>query len=108
MLYDRALQGIHLTRLLLSPENSTPNRLELANRELIHVQRVVTELQVTLDHDKGGEVARSLASLYDWCQSQLIKANLGKTAEPLDSVENTISGIRDAWVSATLETSTSA
>jgi len=100
MLYDRALQGIHTARLHLSPEGTAPNRLELANKELVHVQRIVTELQVTLDFERGGEVARSLDALYVWCMSQLVEANLTKDPVPLDSVENTISGIRDAWVSA--------
>jgi flagellar secretion chaperone FliS len=105
MLYDRALQGIHAARLHLTPEATAPNRLELANKELVHVQRIVTELQVTLDFERGGDVARSLDDLYTWCLSQLVEANLTKNPVPLDSVEKTISGIRDAWVTASAEAS---
>ena len=45
----------------------------------------------------GGEVAANLHSLYTYCMEQLVAANIRKDLAPLEVVEDTIRGIRDAW-----------
>jgi flagellar protein FliS len=98
MLYDRALQGLSTAHRVLAQGRGD---LELANRELLHVQRILNELQVTLDHDRGGEIATNLDAIYAWSIEQLIEANMTKQAEPVRLVRDAIDGIRDAWVQAT-------
>ncbi len=104
MLYDRALQGVEVARLGLGRGDALGR--EQANRELLHVQRVLTELQVSLDFDRGGEIATGLDALYRWCIDQLVAANVRKDPAPLDSVEATLRGLRDTWASATAELQT--
>lgn len=99
MLYDRALQGLAVTHGVLSDGRGD---MELANKELLHVQRIVNELQVTLDHERGGEIATNLDAIYTWSLEQLIEANLTKQPEPVRHVRDAIEGIRDAWVQATV------
>ena len=98
MLYDRALQGLGTAHQVLAQGRGD---LELANKELLHVQRILNELQVTLDHDRGGEIATNLDAIYAWSIEQLIEANMTKQAEPVRLVRDAIDGIRDAWVQAT-------
>ncbi|MEM9035356.1 MAG: flagellar export chaperone FliS [Actinomycetota bacterium] len=98
MLYDRALQGLTATHGVLADGRGD---MELANTELLHVQRIINELQVTLDHDRGGEIASNLDAIYAWSIEQLIEANLTKQPEPVRHVRDAIQGIRDAWVQAT-------
>ncbi len=97
MLYDRALQGLEVSALAMS---RTPLDLELTNRELQVAQRILQELRVTLDHDRGGEVARNLGDIYAWCLGQLVAANTTKDPSLVDEVHSHISGLREAWVSA--------
>lgn len=101
MLFDRALQGIAVARHALTP-GPTADR-ELAHRELVHTQKVISELQVSLDMDRGGEIAANLWAIYDWCLRELVEANLHKDLGRLDSIERIVRDLRDAWTTATAE-----
>lgn len=70
---------------------------EAANRELLKAQAIVHELQVTLDFDQGGAIARNLDSLYSYCTEQLIEANLTKTVAPLEAARATLVGMAETW-----------
>ncbi len=67
---------------------------------LTGAQQLVHELTVSLDHDRGGDVAANLASLYAWCTEQLVEANVHKTAAPLVGVARVVGGLREAWAVA--------
>lgn len=97
MLYDRALQGLDVAETALT---ARPQETETANRELVHVQRILNELIVTLDHDRGGELATNLADIYDYCIRRLTEANLDKSPMGVIETRRHLAGIRDAWVSA--------
>jgi flagellar protein FliS len=99
MLYDGALARVEAARVALSTE---PQDLGAANTALGKAQAIVTELTATLDHERGGAVAASLASLYGYCSAQLVAANIGKQAAPLDDVTAVLSQLRDAWAEACL------
>lgn len=94
MLYDGALARIEAARVALETD---PRDLELANRSLGKAQAIIRELQVTLDHERGGGVAANLASLYGFCQERLVHANVNKVAEPLDEVVDVLQPLRDTW-----------
>lgn len=94
MLYDGALARIASAEEQLAQPR--PDLLEV-NRLLQRAQRIVTELLVTLDTDRGGAIAEQLADLYGYCNRELIEANLRKDAEPLASVREVLTGLRDAW-----------
>ena len=92
MLYDRALLAITRSRTAAGP-----TAIETVNTELLRAQDILTELLVTLDHERGGAVASSLASLYEFCLERLALANVRKDMGLLDEVEPVIQGLRDAW-----------
>ncbi len=99
MLYDRLLQAIARAKELLSEQGE----LDTVHSELVLGQRILVELQVTLDTERGGELADNLAQLYEFCVDRLVNANLVKDAEPLDSAESVVREIRDAWATAANE-----
>ena len=105
MLYDRTLQGLARIKPALAPDGDRAD-LEEANRELNHCQRVLTELQLTLDRDKGGEIATNLDAIYSWCIEQLIDANIRKDPGPVEVVEKVVIDLRDAWAVAAAQAST--
>lgn len=102
MLYDGALAA--MTRARTAHSDTRPDRVEVLNAELLRAQDIVTELYVTLDRDRGGEIAANLASLYQFCLDRLIEANVRKDVAPLDDVVPVLSGLREAWDLACCQT----
>ena len=99
MLYDRLLQSILRAR----EELALGRDLDLVHKELVLGQRILGELELTLDTDRGGELATNLAQLYEFCAHQLVTANTTKTTEPLEVAEEIVREIRTAWVAAANE-----
>ena len=56
-------------------------------------------LNSSLDFEKGGEVALSLAQLYEWSRRQLIEAIKENSRERLANIRTSIADIADAWAS---------
>lgn len=74
--------------------------IETRNRELQRAQAILSELSATLDHERGGAIASSLAELYGYCTRQLVAANLRGEMALLDDVQEVVGGLRDAWQQA--------
>jgi len=58
---------------------------------------IIHVLAASLDFDKGGEVAISLAQLYEWSRRRIIEASRDNLVAGLDEVLSAISEIADAW-----------
>ncbi|MCP4307925.1 MAG: flagellar export chaperone FliS [bacterium] len=95
MLYDRALAAIARSEWALT--NSELGSIELAHKELTRAQDIVTELMLSLDHDKGGEISTSLNAIYEFCLERLTQANLNKDATSLPFVTKSLTDLREAW-----------
>lgn len=54
-------------------------------------------LKAGLDMEKGGEISRNLADLYDYFCRQLLTANLKKDAEMVKQVRLLLTDIADSW-----------
>ena len=62
---------------------------------------IVASLDSYLDHDKGGEVSKTLESLYDYIVRQLYQANLKNDVSVLEEVASLLSEVRAGWVEST-------
>jgi len=71
--------------------------LDSVSNALLKAQDLVTELMVSLDFERGGEIAQGLFSLYMYFNQQLVDANVKKSAEPLVSIRTMLSELRAAW-----------
>ena len=60
---------------------------------------IVYSLRTSLDFVRGGDVAKSLADLYDWARVQLLATNNDRATERLTAVRTSISEIAEAWSS---------
>lgn len=58
---------------------------------------IIGHLNGSLDHEAGGEIAGSLASLYDYLQARLIEANLHNDESALTEVLELLGEIESAW-----------
>ena len=58
---------------------------------------ILTELMISLDHQKGGEISANLKRLYSYMQQRLLLAHAQKTVEPAIEVERLLSNLLEAW-----------
>jgi flagellar protein FliS len=58
---------------------------------------ILTELALSLDRERGGDLSRRLAQLYDYMQRQLLAANFQQSDAPLAEVLGLLSTLSEAW-----------
>jgi len=61
---------------------------------------IILELNNTLDHKVGGEIATSLEQLYMYITDQLTQANISGETKPLQDVLKILETLHSGWVEA--------
>ncbi|MGL4368971.1 MAG: flagellar export chaperone FliS [Spirochaetota bacterium] len=92
MLYDGAIKFLNIAL-----ENLPLKKYDIVNTNIIKAQDIVTELMLSLNMDKGGEIAQNLFSLYVYFKKRLIDANIKKEPEPILEVLKHLKDLRGAW-----------
>jgi flagellar protein FliS len=59
--------------------------------------RVLIQLITALDHERGGEISRRLAALYDYMLRRLTEANSRQRDEPLAEVLSLLATLAEGW-----------
>ena len=94
MLYDGAIR--HLNQAL-QDMNEEHRRYESISNCLIKAQDIIAELMISLDFERGGEIAKSLFGLYVFMNRRLLDANIKKDRTSVEEVKNLLSELRSAW-----------
>jgi flagellar secretion chaperone FliS len=96
MLYDECIRSLDKAEKAFEtiPE---PERIEVTGNSLLHAQDIITELAVSLDMEKGGEIARNLQRLYDFMVNHISRANVNKELKPIQDVRRMMGELREAW-----------
>ena len=98
LLYEGAVRQLSIASDLFSADGKIkPPNIEKYNNCLQKAQAIITELQVSLDMEKGGEIAKSLMSLYIYFNNELMAANIGHDKQKVDFVLNMMSQLTDSW-----------
>ncbi|MDP3072415.1 MAG: flagellar export chaperone FliS [Opitutaceae bacterium] len=97
MLYDGALNSLALAREGLEAPGEDPRRIAVISQQLLKAQAILGELQSGLNHEVGGEFARTMHRLYDFHLARLFEANMRKQVAPVIEVERLVRELRDAW-----------
>lgn len=105
MLFDGALVRLEVA---IEALQETPVDIDLAHTAISRVQAIVDELAVSLDRDRGGQVAANLGSIYTYVAELLVAANIGKRIAPLEEAQTHLRSLRDAWDAACVKTPVSA
>ena len=66
----------------------------------IHLQKtqaIITELQVSLDMEKGGDISRNLMSLYVYFNEELMDATISHNKQKIEFVLNKVDELAEAW-----------
>ncbi|MFA5479038.1 MAG: flagellar export chaperone FliS [Candidatus Muiribacteriota bacterium] len=92
MLYDGALRFLTRAKTAIDEKN-TPE----SHNYITKARRIILELMVSLDMEKGGEISKNLNSLYFFINQELIKANIKKDKEILDECFGLIKELRETW-----------
>ncbi len=94
MLYDEAVKQIDLAIQLLERKSK---QLDRVNAALIRAQEVITELIVSLDFEKGGDIASNLFSLYMFFNQTMMEANMNKDLQSLKRLRPLVADLRSTW-----------
>lgn len=97
MIYNEAVRQLDIA--LDSIENKSSN-LESASNSIIKAQDLITELIVSLDFEKGGEIANALFSLYMFFNKQLMEANMNKDVKIIRNIRLYLIDLKSAWTQA--------
>lgn len=92
MLYEGALKFANAAIVAIDEK-----KYDIANNNITRTEDIVTELLVSLDYDKGGDIAKKLASIYIYINQQLLEANITKTVEPIKVVIGLMSDLKQSW-----------
>ncbi|MCR4735951.1 MAG: flagellar export chaperone FliS [Treponema sp.] len=60
-------------------------------------QGIITELQVSLDMEKGGDIAKNLMSLYLFFNEELTSASINHDSSKIKSILNMIKDLAEVW-----------
>ncbi len=93
MLYNGSLKFIKEAQ-----EAIQAKEIEKANNRIVRVQKIVSELMLSLKLEE--EVGKSLYLLYDYMHTRLVEANIKKDARILLEVEAMLGELKDAWQGA--------
>lgn len=92
MLFDGCVRFLAGARSALRQNN-----LRRFSKCLSKAQAIISELMVTLDHDKGGDIARDLERLYDFMLFHLTEANIQKDVTKVQEVLDLMTTIAEAY-----------
>jgi flagellar protein FliS len=97
LLFDAALNSLAIARKACDESATDPRNLETVHLQLVKAQKIIAELQGTLNLEAGGEFARTMYQLYDYYDRRLVEANLKKQSAPIAEVERLLGEVRNAW-----------
>jgi flagellar protein FliS len=91
-LYERAVQLLEQAADDIDNERWGPKGEKIGK-----ALDILTELEASLNMEAGGEVARNLRGVYDFCTRHLYAANTHKDAQRVRQVVRILSELLEAW-----------
>ena len=95
MLYEAAIK---FTKLAIKAIEE--KKIAERGQNILRAFDIIVELQATLDHKVGGELAAQLEQLYVFMMEQYTKANLKGDAEPLRANVKVLENLYEGWKGA--------
>jgi flagellar protein FliS len=68
-----------------------------ATGRMTKADAIIDELLITLDVEKGGDVAERLQGIYVFCKKLLIEARVERSLEPMLQAAKLLADLREAW-----------
>ena len=90
MLYNGAIKFCNIAIMALEEKD-----LEKAHNNIIKVENIISEFQITLNHKYP--VAKDFDAVYKYLKERLVEANVKKDKEVLEEVLEHLRTMRDTW-----------
>lgn len=95
MLYDGAILAISTANIAMQNKD-IPAKGQAISKA---IEIISNGLQVSLNHEVGGDLAARLDALYTYMVDRLLYANLHNNTAALNEVSGLLSNLREAWES---------
>ena len=92
MLYDGCLRFLFQAAYAMREGDRAQSQDRMRRAEAI-----IDELTVTLDFERGGEVASRLQGIYAFCRRNLMEASLERNPAKIDEVSELLTELRESW-----------
>lgn len=92
MLYDGCLRFLFQAAYAMREGDR-----RVAQDRLRRAEAIIDELTVTLDHERGGDVASRLQGIYAFSRKHLIEAALEQEPSKIERVSELLGELREAW-----------
>lgn len=107
MLYEEALRRMDAALALYNPQDKLDaSSIEKFNNSLVKTQEIITELMVSLDMERGGEIAHNLMALYSFFNRELLDTCITHDKAKLISIRTMMHELHSSWAVAVAETPT--
>ncbi|MDH4262113.1 MAG: flagellar export chaperone FliS [Spirochaetia bacterium] len=93
MLYEGAIRFLEEALSMIGDFK----KYDIVNTKILRAQDIITELMVSLDMNRGGEIAENLLSLYVFMKKELLDANIKKDRECIERVIKMFNDLLSAW-----------
>ncbi|HAT6957034.1 TPA: flagellar export chaperone FliS [Legionella pneumophila] len=97
-LIDLLLQGAR-SHIATAQGNIQRNQIKEKGEHIGKAISIIEGLKMSLNHDKGGDIAENLLQLYDYIQQILLKANLKNDEDLLAQSNMLLAEVHQAWQS---------
>jgi flagellar protein FliS len=98
MLYEEAIRRLETAVSKVSPSGKVAARdSEPYHASVLKAQEIVGELMVSLDMERGGNVAKNLMALYIYFNQELLTLGMKADSAKLVAVKDMMAELRDAW-----------
>lgn len=95
MMYEGAIKFTKLAIKAINEKNIAERGMNI-----IRAYDIVMELNNTLDHKVGGDIAKNLEQLYMFMTDQYTKANIKGDVKPLEENLKMLETLYDGWLQA--------
>lgn len=102
MVYSAIVKNLNLAAEAF--DEQTPQRFEKINSSLLLADKLILELQLALDKENGGDIAKNLDALYTFWREHLSSANAEKSQQKVQDVLKMAQELTDSWVEAEKQT----
>ena len=92
MLYRAAIDSLADARRHLKAGD-----IRQRSKAISKVSAILSELTQSLDHEKGGSIAKNLTELYDYLQHLILKANSEQIELPLIEAATLLGTLLEGW-----------
>ena len=91
-LYEGAIKAVQQARHCLETEDIWGR-----SKAISKAVDIITELILSLNHEKGGELSGRLKDLYGYMQTRLLAAHASQEDEPMAEVIGLLTTLLDGW-----------